>query len=403
MGTIKRSETRRKSLAAIIFILLFSAIWISLSITNRQFELFPRQSKESSSQFFQASNLKNSKLSCRLNLSKLQKPTKLNGIKGYPNLAFSSDSQLLAATDGSGGSGLMIWNLSTGNSKQIMPRGWFGEIEFSRDSTHIAVASSGGTTFLIDHNTQDLVKLAGHKSGVNAISFSPHSEIATSSSDNTVRIWNLQGHSIKTITGKKPKIFGASSDKNPWIDGVTWSSSGKFLVANLGKSIKIWHLPDYKVATLEIHQDQLSDFIISPDETKLGTASNDGTATLWDMSGKELAKMVGHTDSIADINFSSDGKKVLTASDDKTAILWNLDGKILSTFKGHEQSVKKAVFSHDGKCVFTSSMDNTLRIWDISGQEIDRVPGSFLMLVSPNGQYLATPLNDTITVWKLDF
>lgn len=355
---------------------------------------------QSSSQLkFSSSISKN----CSLQFSQNQQPLKFSGIAGYPTLAFSPDSRFLAIANDSGGSGIIIWDLITQNSRNILPNAWGGQLKFSPDGKWLVVGFRSGSVLLANLVSHNSIQLIGHQRGINAISFSPDGQnIGTTSADNTARIWNLTGKNVAILPGIPEAKFGDAGERSPSVSHASWSAEGHFLFIASGRHIKIWQLLDKKLSTLNNYQGGITDATFSPDGKLIAASSKDGTSRVWNLFGHQLAVLSGHTDWVTKITFSPDSQKLLTVSEDKTARLWDIKGRMLTIFRGHEDTVNNAGFSPDGQCIFTSSQDNTVRIWDISGQEITRLPGSFVMALSPNGQYLATSDSDnTVLVWKL--
>ena len=63
---------------------------------------------------------------------------------------------------------------------------------------------------------------------------------------------------------------------------------------------------------------------LSPDGTRVATASEDGTARLWDAAtGAPLGEPMRHEGAVLSAAFGPDGARVLTTSDDGTARLWS--------------------------------------------------------------------------------
>jgi WD40 repeat protein len=340
-----------------------------------------------------------SKISCPLKIN-AQQPLKLVGMRGYPTLVFSPDNHFLAATDRSGGSGLMIWDMLTGKGERIISKGWLGEIAFSPNGEYIVVGSAGGAALLINLANKHSIELAGHTRSINTISFSPDGQsIATASADNTTRIWSLDGKPQVIIQGLPKAKMGGATDFSPYMSGVSWSATGEFMTIASQKQIQVQRLPNVKKSIIESTKGFLQ-AKFSPDGATIATVSTDGVR-LWDTTGRQLSHWSGHSEQVTDLHFSSDGQTIVTASEDKTASLWNLDGKVLNVFRGHKEPLTATAFSHDNQCVFTNSMDNTVRLWDISGQELARLTSSFSMVVSPDSQYLATTEDDAVLVWKL--
>jgi eukaryotic-like serine/threonine-protein kinase len=87
---------------------------------------------------------------------------------------------------------------------------------------------------------------------------------------------------------------------------------------------------------------------------------------VWDsITGKELLALKGHTGSVRAVAYSPDDSRVATASDDGTAIVWDIKtGVAVITLKGHTAALTSIAFSADGKQIVTGSKDKSARIWD---------------------------------------
>jgi WD40 repeat protein len=105
---------------------------------------------------------------------------------------------------------------------------------------------------------------------------------------------------------------------------------------------------------------------LSPDGSRVLTASDDGTERLWNAgTGAALAVLSGHTGRVVGATFNTDGSRIVTAAFDNTARIWDAaTGAALATLSGHTGWVNSATFSADGAHVVTASFDNTARVWD---------------------------------------
>ena len=81
-------------------------------------------SEQQNFQMNRSSTLISVHTSCPLKINPTQEPLKLSKMKGMPTLAFSPNSRFLAAADDSGGSGILVWDLSTQTSRNILPSAW---------------------------------------------------------------------------------------------------------------------------------------------------------------------------------------------------------------------------------------------------------------------------------------
>ncbi|OUL33066.1 hypothetical protein BV372_17980, partial [Nostoc sp. T09] len=270
-------------------------------------------------------------------------------------------------------------------------------ISFSPDGKTIATASSDNTARLWNLQGQLLQEFKGHQFSVNNVSFSPDGKtIVTASWDKTARLWNLQGKLLQEFKGHQSYVLG-----------ISFSPDGKTIAtASADKTARLWNLQGQLLQEFKGHQDSVNSVSFSPDGKTIATASSDKTARLWNLQGQLLQEFQGHQSSVNSVSFSPDGKTIATASWDKTARLWNLQGQLLQDFKGHQSYVLGVSFSPDGKTIATASDDKTACLWNLQGQLLqefkghqDRVWG---VSFSPDGKTIATASWDkTARLWNL--
>jgi WD40 repeat protein len=145
----------------------------------------------------------------------------------------------------------------------------------------------------------------------------------------------------------------------------------------------------------------------SPDSTRVGTASQDGTAHLWDArTGEELAVWEGHKDRITAVVFDPSGERAVTASYDGTARLWDAaTGKELAIFH-HGAPLLWANLSPDGQLLVTGGYGDTARVWDVAtGEQLAILQHEGAVhsgIFSPDGTRVATAsLDFTARVWDV--
>lgn len=117
----------------------------------------------------------------------------------------------------------------------------------------------------------------------------------------------------------------------------------------------------------------------------------------------------GHFGSIRSAVFSPDDSKILTTADDGTAILWDAETlQEIGTLKKINRFKKFAVYSPDGSKIITASDGNNLKLWDaetlnelgeIKGSRHSNIPASF----SPDGYRIVTGSDDgMVRIWEVN-
>jgi WD40 repeat protein len=116
------------------------------------------------------------------------------------------------------------------------------------------------------------------------------------------------------------------------------------------------------------HLKAVRDIALSPDGSRLATASEDQTVRVWDpRGGRELCPpLSGHSDVVHAVAFNADGNLLVSAGGDGVLQLWDVDhpDAPLRTLQGHAQAIWGVAFSPDGRLIASASADKTVRFWD---------------------------------------
>ena len=133
---------------------------------------------------------------------------------------------------------------------------------------------------------------------------------------------------------------------------------------------QIWDVDAHHKFPIFITEDANS-LAFSPNGTLLALGHRDGIV-LWDVTLIGFRKRIGIPDSwrgFEDVlTFSPDGKTLLAPTLeiwDPLIKLWDVDtGQDLGTLSGHTEPVETLVFSHDRKTLASGSQDGTVLLWD---------------------------------------
>ena len=175
------------------------------------------------------------------------------------------------------------------------------------------------------------------------------------------------------------------------INSATFSpDDSRILTASNDGSAKVWDTTTgICLLTLEEHVAEVMSATFSNDGSKIVTASSDETARIWNANtGISLISLEGHQGWVSHAVFSNDCSKIVTSSFDKSAKIWNpKTGECLLTLQGHQGLVRSAIFARDDSKIITASDDCTARIWDsITGE-------CLMILASDNGRMLSATFN----------
>ena len=271
-------------------------------------------------------------------------------------------------------------------------------IAFSPDGKTIASTSWDNTIKLWSRDGKELRTLTGHDKEVWSVAFSPDGKtIATASGDNTVKLWQLDGTLLKTLKGHQDVVYG-----------VAFSPDGKTIATASGdKTIKLWQLDGTLLETIKGHEAAVWGVAFSPNGQTLASAGWDKTIKLWQRNGVLLKTMKGHQAAVNALAVSPDGETLASASSDKTIKLWNKDGSLLKTLSGHDDDVWGISFSPDVKTLASASGDKTVKLWSKNGSLLSTFEGHddqvWGVSFSPDGKTLASASDDkTIKLWQRD-
>ena len=156
------------------------------------------------------------------------------------------------------------------------------------------------------------------------------------------------------------------------------------------------------------HKNSVIEMALSPDKTRMATASRDQSIGLWDISKKQkIAMLHGHLGCVQHVAFSPDGNRLISSSEDHTVRIWDAHtGESLAVLTGHTNDVLRASYTADGKTIVSASRDGSIRLWDAHLAETNNIlrgHQSFIYSAAfhPDGEHVASASWDgTARIWE---
>ena len=145
-----------------------------------------------------------------------------------------------------------------------------------------------------------------------------------------------------------------------WVWQTRFSHDGRWLATASGDdAAQLWdaHCPTNQPVQRFPHGHGVLSVCFSPDDTRVLTASEDGTARVWDRASgvpvtEPLTQSKGHR--LLAGSFSPDGREVLTSGVGGTVVWDARVGRALCAPFGHPAGARWASFSPDGSHILTA-------------------------------------------------
>jgi len=242
-------------------------------------------------------------------------------------VAFSGSSILAAAA----GPRVWVWDLGRGDTLFTVSHDEdVTSVAFSPDGRWLLTGSTDETAKLWDLRTRPGTEDGGdrpaatleHDGEVYAVAFAPDGRIITGSED-WIGVWNEAGELLfeedGVIEGDVTSLVAGPDD---------------LLITGSGRSAVIWELGEGEATLVHTLQagSNIRGIAIGSDTlvftSEAGQGADPARITTWDLRTGDLLYVLGtHPDAVSDVAVTPDYTRVVTASADGTARLWPLDWK----------------------------------------------------------------------------
>lgn len=377
-----------------------------------------------------------------------------NMIQGHKmsleSLEYSPSGDKIISTSYDGA--IKIWNAKTYiEEKCFTPSQSVSGATFTPDEKYIIAYSwIGDTIRVLDASNGHIEKIfVKHIGGVHDVSVSSDSKrLVSASSDNTLRIWDLNNNRhIKLIgegtffdvqytkdgnfiiartlnenvsriglwdsrTGDYVKDVMDAEDAN---GQMALSPDNKLLALSVGIGLFGGETPillfnTNKGTTIRIEAHDINSIAFSSDHKKLLVSSDNGFIQIWDIESANLIKTINvaeiYTNMINSVCYSQNNDIIIISSRDNTIGLLDAHNhKLTKVLKGHVGPVHECLSNKNGSLLYSASSDNTVKIWDIKSglcvKTLLHTNGVNTISLSSDDKWLASGADDRmIRVWN---
>ncbi|KAF4818231.1 Vegetative incompatibility protein HET-E-1 [Colletotrichum siamense] len=341
------------------------------------------------------------------------------GARTVSSMAFAPNGAVLATASTEGA--IHLWNIQTREYLGILQGSNNGRrfrlLVFSLNGLYIAAAVDE-IIMVWDLNTGlHLQTLIGHEGSVLAVAFFPDDyHIQSASSDGSVKMWNLEGHSclstVKIPVGRHPPVICTFSR-----DGAKFACRDRYD----GPVVLCETTTGRHLGTVE-HVGDARALAISPDDTVLMSGTLQDGVKLWDLTDviePNVMPLSQENQRIYAMAFSFDGTQLAVFSGDALRIwdankgqcLWELTEWRVPHSSCEFWEVAAAVtFGNNGillAMIAEGSGEDVAEIWDVrtamrlqslADGRISKIRG---LEFSPDSATLAILTHDIISLWDV--
>lgn len=268
---------------------------------------------------------------------------------------------------------VQLFDVNWGIAKATLFEGILvSSLEFSPDSLSLlAVYDINAADPTRRHRTAEIWNVVSGKKVCELLNHDISIDEATFSSDGTYIIttsYQTNGNACLWNAFTGSPVTGLVSSGTP-VGSAELSKSGELLlVAETERdSARIWSTWSNRPYSEPMrHKDWIRSAHFSPDNSKILTSAEDGSAVLWTaLNGIEKPLTINIGSDIRSVRFSPSDACVLTVSADNAVSLWDSrGGGLVAGPLRHEGEVFSGEFNKDGSRIVTASGDKTACIWD---------------------------------------
>ncbi|KLO14925.1 WD40 repeat-like protein [Schizopora paradoxa] len=251
-------------------------------------------------------------------------------------------------------------------------------VAFYAEGKRLVSGSLDKTICIWDAERGDLISdpIVGHTSEVLSLAVTKDGkQLATGCRDGTIRIFAVE-------TGRC--AIGPVNAHRFKVASLVFVSQTRLVSASCDGTVNVWDVSQTTMKScfgpLEKHTAAVYSVASSPDGLRFVSSSLDKTLIIWNaQKGTVIGQpLLGHDEAVSSVAYSPNGKFIASGSDDCTIHLWDSEGKpLLKPMTGHSDAVFAVTFSRDNQFVISGSRDGSVRFWEVKSRDQVQVGESF--------------------------
>ncbi|WP_166826103.1 protein kinase domain-containing protein [Thalassoroseus pseudoceratinae] len=322
-------------------------------------------------------------------------------------------------------------------------------ITWSPNEEQVAICGSDGIVRIINAETFQVEQIFETQQGeLNCVVYSPDGQfLASSGDDGTVKVYDLQDGSIKTLqahdglafglvfTPDGESLFSCGTDSRivrwntkTWksshtfkghvarVEAIAVSPNGRWLASSsYDHRVGIWDLETNENVELlrPIPAHHIFSVAFSSDSRFLAIGSRSGNFEIRDTTRWERLIRMPTADPVQRVQFLPDGSKLVTADSVGVLRLWEMGTdadtgapnlSLLRAWWSESDRIYATALGKQGQTLWTGSEDGKLRVWDLSSSPLHQntnTPGidvDYVSMIGPDEALISS--RQSLYRWK---
>jgi WD40 repeat protein len=238
-----------------------------------------------------------------------------------------------------------------------------------------------------------LIEISGG-SDLRAVAFATNGKYLVSGGAGRVRVWGVEdGKQTATVEAMGVRCLAVSNDGR-------WIASGTFY-----GEVLVWDAKTYeKVFSYKEDYGDIHGVDVSPDSTRLVSASDNKTASVWDIATCKRVQTLRHWNSVTTAKYSPQGDRIATATPDSVRVWDSNNGRLLTDIPVKATALRNTGLLWSNNHLFVIS-DSTIKQFEAStGSTVSEWPvpdgnDSSSISLPKHAKFIVYSTRDSVTLW----